>query len=221
MADAVFTIVTPTVGRQSLLRLKDVLKCETVPYIHLILFDDKRCDGALDPGDLEDARTFCYELRHPLYAGKSSRTDVWLRAVGLTMARTPYIKCCDDDTWPEANHLERVLQFMQANGLDFTYCLRRMWTRSGELIGIDRFEAIGDVNRFGYRLLDNSSLFYNRKAAAILREVFLTHQFYGDDRYTYDPLAAQCKGMRLDEVLTNHMAQPELENFFRQHCSQN
>lgn len=219
MSDAIFTIVTPTVGRTSLLKLKEALKQETVPYVHLILFDSKRCDGALDPRALEDERTFCYEFRHPLYANKTSRIDIWLRAVGLTMARTPYIKCCDDDTWPEANHLEIVLDFMRSNGLDFTYCLRRMWSRSGELIGIDRFEAIGEINRFGYRLLDNSSLFYNQKAASILREVFLTHQFYGDDRYTYEPLNAHCRGMRLDEVLTNHMAQSELENFFRQYCS--
>ena len=51
-----------------------------------------------------------------------------------------YIKCCDDDTWPEENHLEKVRQFMENNDLDFTWCYRRMWKRTGELIGIDKFK---------------------------------------------------------------------------------
>ena len=130
------------------------------------------------------------------------------------MARTSYIKCCDDDTWPEEDHLKDILKFMTTNELDFTHCFRRMWTRDGQKIGIDEFEAIGERNKFGYHLLDNSSLFYNQKAANVLVKCFCK-KVYGDDRYTYEPLHQYCKGKRYPGVLTNHMAQPHLESFFK------
>ena len=217
----VFTIITPTVGRRSLLRLKERLRLENVPYVHLVMWDEKRCEDALRPEEVEDDRTFCYIMKHPgpETRPKNHRNDVWLRALGISMARTKYIKCCDDDTWPEENHLERVKDFMETNHLDFTWCYRRMWKRNGDLIGTDRFEATGEKNRFGYTLLDNSSLFYNQKAGSILHQVFQQNQVYGDDRYTSEPLHKYCKGKLLPEILTNHCCQPELESFFEKNCT--
>lgn len=214
----VFTVITPTVGRRTLLRLKECLRREKVPYVHLIMWDQKRCEDGLSPEEVEDDRTFCYVMKHPGpgQIPKNHRNDVWLRALGISMARTKYIKCCDDDTWPEENHLEKVCDFMEQNNLDFTWCYRRMWKRNGDLIGTDRFEATGEKNRFGYTLLDNSSLFYNQKAGSVLHQVFQQNQVYGDDRFTSDPLHKYCKGKLLPEILTNHCCQPELESFFEQ-----
>ena len=217
--DALWTIVTPTMGRKSILHLKEVLKEETVPYVHLVMMDSKKEADALSAEEIEDDRTFVYDIRHPLYPKPKARMDVYLRAIGIMMARTPFIRCCDDDVWPEAGHLSRVTRFMQNGKLDFAWCLRRMLTRDKEVIGIDKFEAIGEKNKFGYHLLDNSSLFYNQKAATILAQVFLNNTVYGDDRLTWEPLHRYCKGAFLDAVLTNHMAQPNLTDFFRQNCT--
>lgn len=217
--DALWTIVTPTMGRKSILHLKEVLKEETVPYVHLVMMDSKKEADALSAEEIEDDRTFVYDIRHPLYPKPKARMDVYLRAIGIMMARTPFIRCCDDDVWPEAGHLSRVTRFMQNGKLDFAWCLRRMLTRDKEVIGIDKFEAIGEKNKFGYHLLDNSSLFYNQKAATILAQVFLQNPVYGDDRLTWEPLHRYCKGAFLDAVLTNHMAQPNLTEFFKQNCT--
>tara|TARA_B100001094_G_scaffold324240_1_gene376525 strand:+ start:3367 stop:4752 length:1386 start_codon:yes stop_codon:yes gene_type:complete len=216
----IFTIVTPTIGRPSLLELKDKLSKEKVPFVHFIMWDTKRCPDALDPKTLEDSRTYCYEMKHPTYAKNNARLDVWLRALGAMMAKTPYIKFCDDDTWPEENHLEKVWRHMIKHNLDYTYCIRRMWTPSprNEIIGIDNFEATGEINKFGYNLIDNSSLFVNQKAARVVSQVFMNNQIYGDDRLTYEPLKKYCKGLKLDEVLTNHRCQPHLETFFKSNC---
>ena len=217
----VFTVITPTVGRRTLLRLKKCLRREKVPYVHLVMWDQKRCEDALKPEEVEDERTFCYVMKHPGpdQIPNNHRNDVWLRALGISMARTKYIKCCDDDTWPEENHLEKVQNFMEQNNLDFTWCYRRMWKRNGDLIGTDRFEATGEKNIFGYTLLDNSSLFYTQRAGSILHQVFQQNQVYGDDRFTSDPLHKYCKGKLLPEILTNHCCQPELESFFEKNCS--
>lgn len=216
---ALWTIVTPTMGRPSILQLKEKLRSETMPYVHLVMMDSKRADDSLDPKDIEDERTFVYDIRHPLYPKPDARMDVYLRAIGIMMARTPYIRCCDDDVWPEPDHLSKVTKFMEDNKLDFTWCLRRMFTREGENLGIDGFEAIGIQNQFGYNLLDNSSLFYNQTAALILAQVFLKNPIYGDDRLTWEPLNQYCKGDFIPEVLTNHMAQPHLNEFFRRNCT--
>ena len=216
-----WTIVTPTIGRKSILDLKEKLAKEELPYVHLVMMDSKKDPNALAKEDIEDDRTFVYEIRHPLYPQPNARMDVYLRAIGILMARTPYIRCCDDDVWPEEGHLSVVTDFMEKENLDFTWCLRRMYTKEKEIIGIDRFEAIGEKNKFGYNLLDNSSLFYNQKAARILAQVFLNNPVYGDDRLTWDPLHQFCKGKFLDKVLTNHMAQPNLNDFFKENCSEN
>lgn len=226
----IFTIITPTLGRKSLLNLKECLKKEKLKYIHLILWDNKRDfespDGHLEPHEVEDENTFCYHIKHPMYPeqveakyNKKPRMDVLLRAYGITMARTPFIKCMDDDTWPEENHLEKVYNFMTQYKLDFCHCLRRIYNRNKEIIGIDKFEAIGEKNMFGYTLLDNSSTFYNRKAANILSSIYLQYPIYGDDRLTYEPLKQNCKGALLPQVLTNHMCQPHLESFFEKYCT--
>lgn len=214
-----WTIVTPTMGRKSLLNLKEVLREETVPYVHFVMMDSKRDADALSPGEIEDDRTYVYDIRHPLYPKPNARMDVYLRGIGIMMARTQYIRCCDDDVWPETGHLSKITPFMRDNSLDFAWCLRRMYTREREVIGIDRFEAIGDKNKFGYHLLDNSSLFYNQRAAMILAQVFIQNPIYGDDRLTWEPLHRYCKGKFYDGVLTNHMAQPHLTDFFKQNCS--
>jgi len=217
--NALWTIVTPTVGRPSVLKLKQQLRKETVPYVHLIMMDSKREADSLDPREIEDERTFVYDIRHPLYPQPNARMDVYLRAVGILMARTPYIRCCDDDVWPEPGHLTKVTEFMSKNSLDFTWCLRRMYTREGEKIGIDGFEAIGIENQFGYNLLDNSSLFYNQQAALVLAQVFLQNPIYGDDRLTWEPLHKNCRGDFIPEILTNHMTQPHLTEFFKKYCT--
>lgn len=214
-----WTIVTPTMGRKYLLDLKQCLREETVPYVHLVMMDSKKDPDALTAEEIEDDRTYVYDIRHPLNPPKNARMDVYLRGIGILMARTPYIRCCDDDVWPEPGHLSRVTEFMEGKKLDFSWCLRRMYDRDKQVIGIDRFEAIGVKNKFGYNLLDNSSLFYTRKAALILAQVFLQNPIYGDDRLTWDPLHKYCRGEFLDEILTNHMAQPNLTEFFKANCS--
>lgn len=216
---ALWTIVTPTTGRRSILNLKEALKRERLNYVHLIMMDSKREVDSLEPCDLEDDRTFVYDIKHPLYPEPDARMDVYLRAIGIMMARTPYIRCCDDDVWPEPDHLTTITKFMESHNLDFTWCYRRMLTRELEPLGVDKFEAIGEINRFGYNLLDNSSIFFNKKASNVLAQVFLKNPVYGDDRLTWNPLHKFCQGKLIPEVLTNHMCQPELETFFRENCT--
>jgi hypothetical protein len=216
----IFTIITPSMGNATLKHLKQCLRMESVPYIHIILWDKNRVNDSINPKDLEDDITFCYEFRHPYHEKENQRNDVWLRGVGATLVNTPYLTYFDDDTWPCRNHLYNVIKYMTTEKLDFTFCQRMMWekTKSNKLsrIGIDDFEAIGEKNKLGYRLIDNSSLYMKLDIARKISTVFLGYQYYGDDRITPDYLDSFGKGKRMLEVCVNHIAKPILVPFFKQ-----
>lgn len=215
----VFTIVTPTLGNKSIFNLKQVLKQEQVEHIHIILWDKNRVveDGnMINPNDLEDENTYCYQFVHPYFKYNNQRNDVWLRGVGISLTNTPYITFFDDDTWPERNHLAQVFNYMVSKSLDYTFVSRMMWENLNTKIGEDNFEAIGDKNKFGFRLIDNSSLYMKEKTSKKVMNVFLSNQVYGDDRLTPDFLdSVEDKGERFKKILVNHIAKPQLLNYFK------
>lgn len=221
----VFTIITPTMGTETLYRLKQVLRQEGTPFIHLILWDNNRRVNekgeSINPDDLEDEYTYCYHFKHPYFEFKGQRNDVWLRGVGATLTNTPYITYFDDDTWPERDHLTKVMKYMLSKNINYTYVIRRMWENHQVSLGLDNFEAIGKINKFGYRLIDNSSIYMKLDVARKVMNVFLSHQIYGDDRFTPGALDndPECKGERMEQVLVNHIAKPILLNYFKQNVT--
>ena len=225
----IFTLITPTVGNKSLLNLKKSLQYESVPFIHLILWDNARCKNGLTPKDyrLQDDRTFHYEFTHPYHRYPDQRNDVWLRAIGANLANTPFIGFFDDDTWPDRDHLKDVYKFMtspKTREVDYTFVWRRIWedvNNSGnlKLIGDDKFESIGEPTKFGYRLIDNSSIYLRTNAAWTLSHMFMSFQKYGDDRLTYDFMEKNgFNGKCMGKTLINHIAKEHLVPYFKENC---
>lgn len=221
MQTPVITVITPTLGNPSLLKLKESLRAESVPYLHLVLWDNNRVANALKPEDIEDDRTFCYVMRHSYHQYPKQRNDIHLRALGVLMTNTPYVCFKDDDTWVENNHFRKVLGFMYSRKLDYTHVLRNMWyfcreSNTYNLIGVDRFESTGEPNKWGYCLIDNSSIYLKLEAARDLARNFLDFEIYGDDRQTKNFLDSKgAKGELYARVLVNHIAKPELIEFFK------
>lgn len=219
------TIITPTLGNPSIMNLINALEGEAIPYVHLILFDKNRVENGLKPSDLHNGQTtFCYEFLHPhLLKKENQRNDVWLRAVGISLANTDYVTFFDDDTWPDRNHLKKIINFIKVRDYGYTFCKRRMWEKTANnklsLIGTDNFEAIGIKNKEGYRLIDNSSLYMTIQTARMLIPTYLNNQIYGDDRITPDILDKNAIGGQYEEVLVNHIAKPILVNYFKKYIS--
>lgn len=225
----IFTLITPTVGNPSLINLKKSLQYESIPFIHLILWDTTRVKNGLSPKDyrLQDERTFHYEFTHPYHRFPDQRNDVWLRAVGANLANTPFIGFFDDDTWADRDHLKDVYKFMTSpknKKIDYTFAWRRMWedvNNSGKLklIGDDKFESIGEPTKFGYRLIDNSSIYLKTNAAWALSQMFMSFQKYGDDRLTYDFMEKNgFNGKCMSQTLINHIAKQHLVPYFKENC---
>lgn len=240
----VITIITPTLGNPTLIRLKKSLQYESIPYIHLILWDKNRCNNYINPKSLEDKNTFCYEFIHPYHNYPGQRNDVWLRGVGISLTNTPYVTFFDDDTWPDRGHLTKIMNMFRKKKVNYINCYRRMWEDTNlnnnkyllnkdndtinnldlhknlKLIGTDDFEATGEPNKFGYTLFDNSSIYLKLEVARKIMNVFLNNQIYGDDRLT-SSIFDEEKGFCLKEVLVNHVAKPSLLHFFKNNISQN
>jgi hypothetical protein len=217
MSQPIFTIITPTMGNRSLLKLKESLKYETTPFIHIIIWDLHRVEeNALKPEEVEDSRTFSYVMRHPYFEMPNQRNDIHLRSLGIQMTNTPFVTWKDDDVTVEPDHLVKIFSYMTRNKLDYTYCKRRMLEPSGAVIGVDNFESTGEPTKFGYTLIDNSSLYVRLETARRLSLNFMNHEIYGDDRYTKEFMdSIKARGSCMPEVLVNHTAKATLVDFFK------
>ncbi len=236
-----FTLITPTIGRRTLKRLLFTLEMEEIPMQHFILWDNKRSIGGLSPHDCRGDNIYNYEFTHPHDA---ERADVWLRALGVFMADSDFYGFFDEDTFPMRNHLAIVADAFNSNpSIDYVYCKRIMWehieekqnNRNADIangekennilfcrdnyrkIGVDDFEAIGKMNKLGYRLFDNSSLYMRKDIArAVAANIYMNNQIYGDDRLIPDYLdKIGAKGIILEEPLINHISRDDLVNFFK------
>lgn len=182
------TVITPTIGRPHLNRLVKSLQQQGVKIIHLVLWDKTRCENGLSPDDLtcQSDNYLCqnYVIEHPVY--NIPRIDNYLRSIGIVMATTPYITQIDDDCWLEPDWLSRAIQLIsnaRAQGKPFNYafCRRNLWENESTFIGIDTYESIGKLNKFGYCLMETNSIVFTKEIAHIIQQI--THgNNYGHDR---------------------------------------
>jgi len=230
MNDAILTIITPTTGKKSLFKLIDSLKGQSVPFIHLLLWDDVRHDDFLywgpktnkakSPFDLEleeENRIInSIVIKGNLVQGKANGSA--LRGVGLMAANTKYVTFADSDVWFEKNHLESLVEAIK--GKEWAYGVRKIWTDDGEYLGEDRFESIGDESKLPYQLIDNSSLIVTREFASAAAVIYRETKEYNDDRLMYAFLKKHAgKAGRTNMATCNQVCPKRLEEFFRRNCT--
>ena len=231
------TIITPTTGKDSLSRLTNSLRYQRASFVHLLLWDDKREGeflypdsdnyGITQPEELDYVATYmkdgeCYSqvghnivLPGNLVSGKAYGSA--LRAVGLMAANTPYVTFSDDDVWYDENHLAEMLKAVR--GKKWARTIRRIW---GDVcFGEDRFESVGEDAKTPYKMVDNSSMIFDRRfgssAACLYRETIE----YNDDRLMYAFLkkhAGEC-GFT-DKCTVNQVCPERLVEWFKTNCTE-
>lgn len=126
--EPLFTLITPTIGKPSLMRLLFTLEMEDTPFQHFIMWDKKRFNrfnGGVGPNDCKGDRIYNYEFTHP---HNTERADVWLRALGVFMADSEFYGFFDEDTFPMRNHLKKIADLFNSNNdVEYIYCKRIMW----------------------------------------------------------------------------------------------
>jgi len=180
------TVITPTIGRASLIKLVKSLTLQNVNITHLMMWDNKREEKGYLPNDnrisqfeTDNYKIYHYVIEHPVVIG---RKDNYLRTVGLMMSNTEYITQIDDDCWIENDWLNRAINNIITSKLDYCFCIRRLWENEDTILGIDNYESIGIVNSFGYNLIETNSIVFNKGILNDICSITQLHNNYGHDR---------------------------------------
>lgn len=227
MGKPLVSIITPTTGSDGLFRLIESIKAQDIDYEHILLWDDKR-DGrflaghtgkaAMNPEDLNDQRTTTITLKGSFMRG--SATGSALRAVGLMAAQGKYITFADSDVWHEPTHLSHLLS--TANGKNWAFCRRRIWSVDGRYIGVDNFESVGNSpdRRTTQVMVDNNTMivarYYGSMAATLYRE---TTQYDDDKRMTQLLYKRAGSPGTTKEATVNQICPPKLQDMFERNCT--
>lgn len=225
------TVITPTTGKDGLFRLSKSLKGQSIPYVHLLLWDDKREDKFLyadpdtlktmEPHDMDDegeiGQTQSLILRGGIVQGPAAGSA--LRAIGLMVAQTPLVTFADDDVWYEENHLSSLVE--AAKNKRWAYCVRKIWSPKGDYIGEDRFESVGDApsRKVPYEMVDNNTMIFDRKFGSSAAVLYRETKDYNDDRLMYSFLKKHAGEPGKTNIGTvNQVCPLKLVDFFRRGC---
>ena len=233
MPEPLITVITPTTGKDSLKKLMDSLDNQTAPFVHILLWDDKREDSYLFPESgessvadplaistsREDSIRRSYILPGTFVQGTAYGSA--LRAVGLMAANTPYVTFADDDVWFEKTHLEELVELLKYTNTEWGYGVRKIWTNSGEYLGEDHFESVGadSKKRVPYEMIDNNTMIFTRRFGASAAVLYRETKDYNDDRLMYVFLKKYA-GLpsTTSKATINQTCPAKLEDFFRQGC---
>ena len=226
------SVITPTTGKDSLLNLFESLEIQTVPYVHILLWDDKRSDKYLYP----DSETLKVKSPHNVIAlhDNSVRYSIVipgsmvqgqacgsaLRAIGLMAVNTPFVTFADDDVWYDSNHLENLLATVKDK--QWAYCRRKVWVDAKECLGVDNFESVGDdkSRKVPYEMVDNNCMIFSRRFGSSAAVIYRETVEYNDDRLMYSFLKNHAgEPGRTTLPTVNQICPKRLEAMFRENCS--
>lgn len=230
------TIITPTIGNDSLFELIDSITQQDIPVTHLLLWDDARAPKFATPSANTNASPFFFEKeefwKNYKYRANSivvkgnmvqgvARGSA-LRAVGLMCAQTEFVTFADDDVMWEPNHLKTMLAAIQNK--NWCACRRRIWTTTSdnqfEYLGVDNFESVGEHSTLPYKMIDNNCMMFRRRFGTSAAVLYRETPDYNDDRLMYAFLM-QHAGAPVETNLAtvNQVCPKKLVDFFRKGCT--
>lgn len=219
--DKILTVITPTTGRQNLLRLRETIRSQnnSNEIYHIILWDDFRQEDAINetPEELNDEHTLSVYVPGDL--GKPYGSH--LRAVGLMLAQTPWVCFADDDVWWENNHYDTLKQIIDG-GFEWGGVRRNVWNPyDNTKIGVDNFESVGDspTRKVPYEMMDGNTMLFKRQYGVYASPIYREVETYDDDRRLYSYLKECTDKYKLLEIPTINQTCPnKLVNMFKSLC---
>ena len=221
------SIITPTTGEDSLFRLITSLDRQSIPFEHILLWDDKRLDSYLypnpttlktnNPYDLNSDNRYNIVIKGSLVQGKAYGSA--LRSVGLMSCNTEFVTFADSDVFYEPNHLENMLDLIK--DANWAYCRRKIWANE-ECLGVDNFESVGDSvdKKVPYEMVDNNCMIFRRRFGTSGAVLYRETENYNDDRLFYNFLKAHA-GVpnKTNDATVNQVCPERLIPMFKQNCT--
>ena len=220
MTKPILTVITPTTGKESLSKLIASIDSQSDAALvyHLLLWDDKR-ESNTTPESYNSANR--HSIVCPPGTGRNGAAPgSMLRSIALMAAKTEWITFADDDVWWDSNHLVELQKSIE--NTHWASTLRTIWAPTGERLGVDRYESVGDDpgRRVPYEMCDGNTMIcrceFGVRAAYMYRET----EEYNDDRLMYAFLK-QTAGPRgcTNKPTINQICPEKLTEFFRRNCS--
>jgi glycosyltransferase involved in cell wall biosynthesis len=209
-------VITPTTGKDTVVKAIESVNNQTVFTEHLVVIDGAKAAQEMAEIKYDWTRTLCMQL--PENVGGDGWYGHRVYAAMPLMVNADYILFLDEDNWFEPNHVETMINKIKSKDLMWSYSLRRICDESGQYVCDDDCESLGRYPTFYDHLLN----FVDTNCYCFKREylVGIAHNFYGTwgaDRGFYKAAASAlpafgCTG----EATVNYRAPERLLEMFRQ-----
>lgn len=216
------TVITSTIGRESLFKLSESLSKQNVKIYHIILWDTKRENDGIEPYDKkisnlvnDNYEVYHYIINHPIFLEENERIDNHMRLIGLTMTTSKFFTFIDDDCWVEDKWCKTAIENIQHKNSNFCYCYRYIWDSDYNKIGLDNYESIGMKNNFGYHLIDMNTIIYNKSMKDLITAILSNYNQYEIDRIIAEIILTKNSGVQLKEGFLNQISPDFLLDFHK------
>ena len=209
-------VITPTTGKDTVVKAIESVNNQTVFTEHLIVIDGAKAAGELANIKYDWTRTLAMQL--PENVGGNGWYGHRVYAGMPLMVNADYILFLDEDNWFEPNHVETMINKIKSKNLMWAYSLRRINDESGQYVCDDDCESLGRYPTF----YDSTLNFVDTNCYCFRREYLVTvaHSFYGQwgaDRPFYKAASTNlpafgCTG----EATVNYRAPERLLEMFRE-----
>lgn len=141
-------VITPTLGRESLIKAIESVQQQTYPCKHYIFVDGEQFH--------QQAMEILNKFEHlvitylPMNTGANGWTNSSINAIAPFLVKEDIVCFLDDDNWFEPNHIETGVKTLVENQAHYAYALRNFCDLKGEFVCVDSIEAIGEYAR-GYK----------------------------------------------------------------------
>lgn len=209
-------VITPTTGKDTLIKAVESVAKQTVPTEHLIVADGN--GWKVWPMLKDFKKNHMQWMDLPENVGGNGWYGHRVYAAMPLMVNADYILFLDEDNWFEPNHVETMINKIKSKDLMWAYSLRRICNERGEYVTDDDCESLGRYPTY----YDHTLNFVDTNCYCFRREylVNVAHHFYGQwgaDRPFYKAASTQlpsfgCTG----EATVNYRAPERLLPMFEE-----
>jgi GT2 family glycosyltransferase len=210
-------VITPTTGKDTVVKAMQSVIDQTKPTEHLIVVDGEesyeRMGSLVTPMGKKIT-----QIQLPENVGGNGWYGHRVYAAMPLMVNADYILFLDEDNWFEPNHVETMINKIKSKDLMWAYSLRKIYDERGQYGCDDDCEALGRYPTF----YDHTVNFVDTNCYCVKREylVNIAHSFYGQwgaDRPFYKAAASGlpsfgCTG----EATVNYRAPERLLGMFKE-----
>jgi GT2 family glycosyltransferase len=211
-------VITPTTGKDTVMKAIESVAQQTIPTEHLIVEDGKNVEKeGLWRFELLLGSSNAKTITLPENVGGNGWYGHRVYAAMPLMVNADYILFLDEDNWFEPNHVETMINKIKSKDLMWSYSLRRICDERGQYVFDDDCESLGRWPAFYDHLVN----FVDTNCYCFRREFLVTvaHHFYGQwgaDRQFYSAASKHlpsfgCTG----EATVNYRSPERLHSMFR------